>query len=476
MSQLDGPSCSAGLGVLFDADLPVGLAVLDRELRYVRINRALAQFNGVAMERALGCTVAEVLPQAYPTLEPLLRAVLDRGEPLKDFKVNIEVPQRPGEASEWEASYLPIFEADGTISGVLVKAVNISAQQRANRALRGSEARFRSVFEASPDGMAVVQAPGRFVLVNPSLCRMFGFPPEALLDREVNVLLHDGEQGLHLERMKGYFANPSLRRMAPKRQVLGRHAQGHSINLEIALTPLADTQPTQVLITVMDISQRLQVQQQIEEALNAKTMLLNEVHHRVKNNLQIIASLLRLQSSNVDESTRAVLRDSRSRVKAMALTHQLLYEMDNFASMHLGLYLERLMELVKQAYTDQSEKIRIHVNAADPALRIDVQQAVACALLVHELVTNSIKHAFPKRLDGDIWIDANRHDDSHIRIVIRDDGVGLPAHVRLGQRESLGFQLMPMLAEQIGARLELLDSPAGGTAFLIDIPVDGAST
>ncbi|MBV8471455.1 MAG: PAS domain S-box protein [Burkholderiaceae bacterium] len=455
---------------MFNSDLPVGLAVLDRELRYVRINHMLAQFNGVDMEQALGRCVADVLPRAYPTLEPLLRAVLDRGEPQVDFKVFIEVPQQPGEPSEWEASYLPILEADGAVSGVLVKAVNISAQQRVSKALRGSEARFRSVFEASPDGMAVVQEPGRFVLVNPSLCKMFGHPPEALLDREVDVLLHDGEQVLHLERMKGYFANPSLRRMAPKRQVLGRHAQGHSINLEIALTPLADTQPVQVLITVMDISQRLRVQQQIEEALNAKTVLLNEVHHRVKNNLQIIASLLRLQSNNVDESARAVLRDSRSRVKAMALTHQLLYEMDDFASMHLGLYLERLIELVKQAYTDQSELIGIHVNAADKALRIDVQQAVACALLVHELVTNSLKHAFPNRRPGGVWIDANRHEDGHIRIVIRDDGIGLPTDVHLGRRESLGFQLMPMLAEQIGARLELLESPAGGTAFLIDIP------
>ncbi|MFO1250215.1 MAG: PAS domain-containing protein [Inhella sp.] len=138
----------AGLRALFAADLPVGLALLDRELRYVVLNPALAAFNGVSSEQARGRSVAEVLPEAFPTLEPRLRAVLDEGAELRNFQVQIEVPSRPGELSEWEASYLPVRGADGAVLGVLVQAVNVTAQRRADHAMRRSEAHLRQVLDS----------------------------------------------------------------------------------------------------------------------------------------------------------------------------------------------------------------------------------------------------------------------------------------------------------------------------------------
>lgn len=575
--------------------------MLDRELRYRRLNATLADFNGVAVEAALGRSVAEVLPQAYPQLAPMLARVL-QGEALLSFRVQAEVPRLQGAPSEWEASYIPLRESPTTeVVGVLVQAVNVTAQESSNRALkesagqlrrvldslfafvgvldtegilleanrapllaagigsedvigrpfwdtfwwnhdpavqdwmrtaialaregrvtrqdvvarmagdsrmvidfmlaplrnasgeithlipsgidvsarvaseqalRDSEARFRSSFESSPEGMALVEPPGHFVLVNPSLCRIFGHAPEDLLGQSVHRLLLDEDRAAHQGFVTAFLAHPTLRQMAPRRHVRGLRADGAVVSLEIGLTPLAGGTPPQVLITVSDISERLRHQAQIENALKEKTVLLNEVHHRVKNNLQIIASMLRLQSKHVDEPSRAVLRDSRNRVKAMALTHQLLYERGDFAGLELGVYLSRLASLLRETYGELGHSVQVRVLAPSTGLRIDIQQGVPCALLVSELVTNAFKHAFPDGRPGEILVQAERIGEGTVRLEISDDGVGLPPEIELGQGGSLGLQLVPLLAGQLGGQASIDRQSGAGTRFLIDIPLD----
>lgn len=593
----------AGLQVLFETELPVGLALLDDQHRYVLINETLAMFNGVGRAHALGRTVAEVLPAAYPLLKPLLDRVLQGGEALCDFRVDAEVPSQPGQLSQWEASYLPVRAASGEVVGVLVKAVNLSwqmAHERALReseahlrrvldslfafvgvltpegvlvqankapleaagiraedvigrpfwdtywwnhdaalvawmreavararegqvtrgdvavrmagdsrmvidfmlapmrndhgeithlipsaidvsdrvegeaALRASEARFRSVFEASPDGMALIEAPDRLVRVNASLCRIFGYRAEDLQGESVALLLDDSQWPDHASLMQGFWSRPQERRMAPKREVTGRRADGSVVHVEVGLTPLPGAGTQQMLITVSDVTARLQAQQQIEQALREKTVLLNEVHHRVKNNLQIIASLLRLQSKHVDDPVRRVLGESRSRVKAMALTHQLLYECHDFAGLELGVYLKRLAHLLRETHLPsddpQAQAVRIDVQAAESGLRIDLQRAVPCALLVNELVTNAIKHAFPDGRAGCIGIRAEAGPTGGIVLSFEDDGVGIPRGVRLGQQGTLGFQLVPLLAAQLDASIDIEAGRAGGARFVVHIP------
>jgi len=611
MTDLRGAFRDAGLQALFETELPVGLALLDAEQRYVLINDTLATFNGVAREQAIGRTVAEVLPDAYPLLQPLLARVLQGGEALDDLRIDAEVPSHPGQLSHWEASYLPVHAATGEVAGVLVKAVNLSwqmAHERALReseahlrrvldslfafvgvltpqgvlvqankapleaagiraedvigrpfwdtywwnhdpvmvewmqeaieraragqvtradvsarmagdsrmvidfmlapmrndqgeithlipsaidvsdrvegeaALRASEARFRSVFEAAPDGMAIIEAPDTIVRANASLCRIFGYRAEALQGRSVTSLLDEAQGSHHGALMQGFWGRPQERRMAPKRDVTGRRADGSQVYVEVGLTPLPGARPQRMLITVSDVTERLRAQQQIEQALREKTVLLNEVHHRVKNNLQIIASLLRLQSRHVDDPVRRVLGESRSRVKAMALTHQLLYECHDFAGLELGVYLKRLAHLLRETHlppdAPQGARLRIEVHAPETGLRIDLQRAVPCALLVNELVTNAIKHAFPDGRAGQIVIEAAAATvgaEGGIVLTFEDDGVGIPPGVRLGQQGTLGFQLVPLLAAQLGAIVDIEAGRAGGARFIVRIPPAEAS-
>jgi len=138
----------AGMETMFRADSPVGKAVLDRDLRYVLINETLAAFNGRSVEFHVGRTVQEVLPEAFPSLKPLLDQVIYEGRPAQHFRISVVMPGSNGETSEWEASYLPIHMPDGSVGGVYVQAVNLTAKLLAERALSDSEKHLRRVLDS----------------------------------------------------------------------------------------------------------------------------------------------------------------------------------------------------------------------------------------------------------------------------------------------------------------------------------------
>ncbi|MFO1250214.1 MAG: PAS domain S-box protein [Inhella sp.] len=200
-----------------------------------------------------------------------------------------------------------------------------------------SEARLHSVFETAPDGLALVDPQGRLSLVNRSLARLFGYTEAELLGRPVADLVGEGDRARHEGLMRSFLRAPEARAMAGKRHVVGRRGDGSPVQIEVALNPVPSAEDPLVLITVSDIGERLRAQAQIQAALHEKTVLLQEVHHRVKNNLQIIASLLSLQSRRMPmPAPRRRCATSQRRVMAMALTHQLLYELNTFPRWNSG--------------------------------------------------------------------------------------------------------------------------------------------
>lgn len=589
----------AALQALFEADLPIGLAVLDRELRYVHINQTLCRFNGVSAQEALGNPVSKVLPAAFSTVEPFLRHVLDTGEAVENFRVEVQLPNEADSMSDWLASYRPIRTADGQVHGVLVEAVNLTLEMRAKRALAESEAhvrrvlnslfafvgvlttqgtlieanrapleaagidsadvlgkpfwdtywfnhdaalqawlagairraaqgeitradvvvrmandtrmtldfmlapmrndegtithlipsaiditdrkaneqllattmaQFRSAFQSAPEGMALVEPPGCLTLVNPAFCALFGYPSELLVGQSVALLVPMDSSTGHAELVRAFFAAPAERRMAPKRRIQGRRADGTLLDIEVGLNPVAGTDPPQVLVTVVDITERLRIHGALEQGLREKTVLLNEVHHRVKNNLQVIASLLRLQSRHTSEEVRQALNDSIGRVKAIALTHQLLYETKNYAEVDLNHFMRRLCGLLRDSYRDAASRVHIDIRPSAQSQYLSLHRAVTCGLLVNELVTNAVKHAFRGRPAGTVCVEVFSSAPGRVRVAVTDDGIGLAGGQGLGQGTTLGFQLVPLLGSQLGATISQLPGPGSGFAF--EFPID----
>ena len=217
-----------------------------------------------------------------------------------------------------------------------------------------------------------------------------------------------------------------------------------------------------MISTYLESSERKQAEEKIKESLKEKELLLREIHHRVKNNMQIISSLLSLQSSYLeDEEAVKTLEESRSRVKSMALIHEKLYKSDSLAKIDFTEYVKSLCSNLMFTYVEDPEKIRIKTEG--DSINLNVDTSIPCGLIINELVTNSIKHAFPHR-SGEInlKLDASQDDFS---ITVRDNGIGFPKDLDFENTKTLGLQLVTNLVNQIDGDIELCRD--NGTQFEI---------
>lgn len=308
------------------------------------------------------------------------------------------------------------------------------------------------IIEAAPDAMLVVDQSGCIVRTNARLHQLLGYSREELLHQPVEVLIPNQFRPGHGNHMRLYFSQPKARFMGEGRDLFARCKDGTEVAVEIGLAPLETDEGLQVLANITDIRKRLEFQSQIEAALKEKTLLLNEIHHRVKNNLQIVASLLSLQAEQVhDPMFSALISESEARVRAMALLHQVLYEGSNFAYVELDLYLNRLAQLRAQIYGVTARGIDVQIDAAP--LSMSFTRSISLGLIVNEILSNAFKHAFGNNQAGKVWIELTGLPDDKAIIVVRDNGRGLPADMQERKHETLGMQIVELLAEQIGAKL-----------------------
>jgi two-component sensor histidine kinase len=214
----------------------------------------------------------------------------------------------------------------------------------------------------------------------------------------------------------------------------------------------------------LDISDRKQVEAQLRTSLQDREVLLKEIHHRVKNNLQIISSLLRLQANAIqDPKALSSFKDSQNRVRAMALIHERLYQSESLAKIYFPEYVRKLTSDVLRSYNFAASTIRIYSDIADVELKVDT--VIPCGLIINELVSNAIKYAFPTQTDGEIKISFVEVAATQYQLVVQDDGIGLPEGFDFRNTSSLGLQLVCALTEQLQGTIAL--DNCHGTAFTI---------
>jgi two-component sensor histidine kinase len=213
-----------------------------------------------------------------------------------------------------------------------------------------------------------------------------------------------------------------------------------------------------------DITARKQTEQALQASLNDKVGLLNEVHHRVKNNLQVMTSLLRLEANRSTQAeTKAVLGEMQGRIRSMALLHESLYRTGTFASVELGAYLKQLCTQAFRSSAQQNGGVNLVLELAE--VQVTMDQATSCGLLVNELISNCLKHGFPDGRTGEVRVALEPLENRQWCVSVRDNGIGLPADFEARRTSSLGLQLVSDLAQQLGARLEVGLGP--GAAFTV---------
>ncbi len=437
--------------------------LLDLEGRILAANETAAARIGLSPEKLQGTCVYRYFDRATAEWRrQKVKEVLDSGRPVR-FE-----DERGGLI--FDNNIVPLVTTDGRIARVAVFAADVTERRRAEEALRASELKYRTLVTMMKEGLMAVDDNDVIQYVNPRTCELLGYGPHEMVGRGVVTFVADDEGRALLEEKK----HLRTRGVSDTYELAMQTRAGRKIYVQVSGTPVVDDDGRLVgsLGVLMDVTERKRSEEKIRAALTEKTVLLKEVHHRVKNNLQVISSLLSLQSSQIEDAkTRDLFKESQSRIRSMSLVHEKLYQSGDLSSIDCGEYLNSLAVILFRSYGGESRGIRLNVETN--GIHFGVDAAIPCGLIVNELVTNSLKYAFPHlgnpgAAGGEVSIFLDRPAEDTIRLRVEDDGVGLPAHLDLRATRSLGLQLVQILSEQLGGTLAVEGKT--GARFTITFP------
>jgi PAS domain S-box-containing protein len=327
-----------------------------------------------------------------------------------------------------------------------IKNANLHQKtKQAEEALRKSEEKYKFLVDNSKEIILILSKTGKILFANKSALGNFGYSKEELLGKSITHFLAKGS----IRKALYALAQELLRRPQPVMEIQAKTKSGKIRYLEVAegSTPIYDKKKlVGVMISASDITERKKAEEKIKASLQEKEVLLQEIHHRVKNNMQIISSLVKLQSRHVtDNDALETFRSTQNRVKSMALIHERLYQSKDFAKVDFEEYVRSLASNLFAAYTVAPGNIELHANIKD--VFVDINTAIPCGLIINELISNSLKHAFPNGKKGQIDIIMHPLNKNEAELTFSDNGVGLPEDVDFRNTESLGLHLVTILAE-----------------------------
>ena len=337
-----------------------------------------------------------------------------------------------------------------------------------SEALRNSQQQYYETLEANKAGIFII-TDGLFDYVNQSLADLMHSSPQELVGLSPLGFVSEEDRTLVAENMERRLRGIEI----PPYRVKCVGVDGKTFYGEVWAKVTTWQNRTAMVGTITDVSniqqneEKLRLQDiQLRKSLEEKEILLKEIYHRTKNNMLVIISMLELQVQDIDDQRiLAIFKDTEQRIRAMALVHEKLYQSEDLSEIDLGSYLE---EVVNSLAVNMVEAGKLNVDINFEALPISIDYVIPLGLVVNEIVTNSLKHAFPGARTGTISLQLYSNQDKKIRLEISDDGVGLPGNVAIHQSSSFGMQLINSLVT-LQLRGAISVERKGGTAFLIVI-------
>jgi PAS domain S-box-containing protein len=418
------------------------VVILDAQNRVVDLNPSAARLCALKPSDAIGKPVEVVIPELGPSLETIAA-----GDTPTEGEIAIgENHSR----RHFNLHVSPLIGSGNRTMGQVLNLYDVTEKREAEEALQRSEFANRALLEAIPDLIVRVHRDGRILdLVLPAA--------------SVRTVTADQYQDMTLDDLpRLLFENLPVAVIDVGRQKLeqamrDRKPSMFDFDLEVEgkqryyETRIVLSAQDEAIVIVRDTTDR----QQAEEA-REKEMLLMETHHRVKNNLQVVSSLLYLQSRDIkDERILQMFKDSQNRVRTMALIHEQLYQSDEHKGVDFGGYVGSLSKSLVASYTDGSGNVELVVDTQPVALGLD--KATPCGLIVNEIISNCLKHAFPGNADGEIRVSLSvtETEPPVVRLIIADNGVGIPVDSDQERPRTLGLTLIKTLTEQINGELEI---------------------
>lgn len=455
---------SQKLKILFQA-APVAIFVLDTEANVTMWNTAAEQIFGWTAEEVVGKPYPLVPPDAWKELSERFKKLLS-GDTLSGAE--LKRLRKDGSLVDVSLFLSPLRNAQDEVCAAIGVAMDISSRKQAQDALVETKERYRCLVEYSPYGIAIHDGE-RFMFVNDAGSTMLGAEtPETLIGMPVMDFIHPDEREAGKKCIEEVL---SQGRIFSRFEMKVVRLDGEVADFEMAAIPFVFQNIAAVHLIATDVSDRKLAEEKLRVSLLEKEVLVKELHHRVKNNLQVIYALLGLQSRYLrDERDVAIFIESQNRVRTLALINEELFLSENLTQIDFAACIRRLSAHLYDSYGSEPISIEHHIAAGD---MFDIDMAVPCGLIINELVCNSLKYAFPDRTNtaGKVCIDLDKEADRYI-LRVSDNGVGLPAGLDFSNATSLGFRLVKILANQICASIDITTEK--GTQFIISFNCTGS--
>ncbi|MBU2514083.1 PAS domain S-box protein [bacterium] len=462
------------LQVIFD-NAPAIMLLLDENTEVIKINQTGLIAAGKPLDQVRGLRGGDVLNCINSFQHPkgcgygvdcqncvIRKTVEDTFATNQNyFKIEAELKLREDEnVKEHVVLISTAVVSRETPKQVLVTVDDITDRKQMEETLRRERDLLNLITMTSPVGIAVVDINGKIVFANKRCEAILGLKKDQIAQLEYNAPEW---------RITDFDGNPFPEEQLPFSQVITtqapvsdvRHAiewpDGHRVLLSINAAPLLNeaNHLEGVVMAFDDITERMHSEKQIKDSLKEKQTLLDEIHHRVKNNMNVIASLLKLQlnkkrQKDVDE----ILKENIGRVYSMAAIHESLHQSEKLTEIDFKAYLNKLSQMLSQTYSVDPGKVAFQLDT--PELKLAIDQANPLGLVLNELISNSLKYAFPDGQKGIISIESSLLDDKAIELIVADDGIGMPDGFDWRKSDSLGLKLVKNLVEnQLGGVIDL---------------------
>jgi PAS domain S-box-containing protein len=453
-------------------NIPGIILTIDLEGTITFVSRRINEILGYEDSEMINMAIFNFIPEEdhQRAMESLRKGM--KGEKIKHFQ--IPMTAKSGEKVFFENSFTRIYK-DGAVVGAQGTAVDITERKHAEsqreaalEALRLSEENFRRSLEDLPLGVRIVTVEGETIYAN-----------QAILD----IYVHDSMEEFKTTPVENRytpesFAEHQVRREKRKRgdnapseyEISIVRKDGEVRHLHVFRKDILWNGERQFQVLYNDITTRRQAEEQLHASLQEKELLLGEVHHRVKNNMQVISGLLDLPAAlSGNQERRKMFHESQSRIHAMSLVHEKLYGSKDFARIDLAGYVKTLSQDLFQTYKIYPGKIDLIIQT-DGDVYVDINKAIPCGLILNELISNALKHAFPGDRHGELQIIIRGMKNTEIEIVVRDNGLGLPDGVDIHQLLSVGLYLVKGLVKsQLDGKMEVRRN--AGTEVRIKFPL-----
>lgn len=438
-----------------------GIWVSDKHDRIYFMNQGMEEITGVKTDAMRGLNILmDFTDEKTGQLKKYYQKAKENLKPV--YYDDLLVVSPTGRKSYQSGWIIPQLN-NGHFNGAICTVIDQTERKAAENALSRSEAHYRTIFENTGTATIIVGVDGLINMANKKSEELTGYKVDEIEKKMkwMDFVHHDD-----LEMMINYH---QLRRNPDKNvpseyefRFLDKDKNEKQVMLFASLIP--GTKDS--VVSLMDITERKMSERAIKKSLKEKELLLQEIHHRVKNNMQIISSLLNLQRSYIeDEEADNLLQESQGRVKSMALIHEKLYQTDDLTKINVREYIQSLAMYIFHSYTVKPG-IKLQLDVGD--VYFDIDTAIPIGLIINELVSNSLKYAFPNNATGKILISLNNESKEEKYILkVGDNGVGFPRNLKLHETHTLGLQLVNTLVKQLNGSIELVQSK--GTCFKIII-------